>query len=280
MEGNAPPADAGSGSRSEQSVIRSLAELRAIELQRQTDEQAAAEAAVQARRREREAAAQAARDAEAARLAAERDAQVAAEQARAAAEREARLQIESIEAAERARRLIALEEQRMAAELAVRREAALRQRPRGLLALSAVALAAAAGLGWLALDQARTATAARDARTRALAAVDRAELATGQARQELEQTARALAQLRAQFDAIVHAAPSPHAAPPPHAAPSPSPPPPRTAVPHTAPAGTPHGRPTAPPPPRLPVTISNDCLNNSVCDEPPPTAAPSGARRM
>src|SRR5215470_13022166 len=101
MEMDAAPADAAaSDRRSEESLIRSLAELRAIELQRQTDEQAAAEAAVQARRREREAAAQAARDAEAARLAAEHEAHAAAERAHAAAEREARLQIEALEAAE------------------------------------------------------------------------------------------------------------------------------------------------------------------------------------
>jgi len=253
----------------------SLAELRAIELQRQTDEQAAAEAAVQARRREREAAAQAARDAETARLAAERDAQVAAERAHAAAERDARLQIEALEAAERARRLIALEEQRMAAELAVQREAALRRRPRGLLALSAVALAAAAGLGWLALDQARAATAARDARDRALAAVDRAECATGEARQALEQTARELTQLRVQFDAIVSAPRPPRAAAP--GAPGPAP---HAADPHTAPAGTPHGRPSTPPPPRQRVRIREDCLANAVCDDPPPAAAPAAARRM
>jgi hypothetical protein len=274
MEVNAAPADAaGSGSRSEESVIRSLAELRAIELQRQTDEQAAAEAAVQARRREREVAAQAARDAETARLAAERAAQVAAERAHAAAEREARLQIEALEAAERARRLVALEEQRMAAELALQREAALRRRPRGLLALSAVALAAAVGLGWLALDQARAATAARDARDRALAAVERAECATDEARQTLEQTARELAQLRVQFDAIVRAPRPPRAAP---GAPGPAP----RADPHPAPAGTPHGRPATPPPPRQPVKIRDDCLVNAVCDEPPPGAAPSAARRM
>jgi hypothetical protein len=200
---------AGGGSRSEESVVRSLAELRSIELQRQTEEQAAAEAAVQARRREREAAAQAARDAEIARLAAERAAQVAAERARAAAEREARLQIEVIEAAERARRLVALEEQRVAAELAVQREAALRQRPHGLLALTAIALAAAAGLGWIALDRARATAAARDARDRALASVDRAERATGEARQAREQTAHELAELRVQFDAIRRAAAAP-----------------------------------------------------------------------
>src|SRR6185436_4600043 len=107
-------------------------------------------------------------------------------------------------------------------------------RPRGLLALSAAALAAAATLGWLALDQVRAATAARDARDRALAAVDRAERATGEARQALEQTAYELAQLRARFDAIVHTAPPLHAAQRPAAA-----------DPHTAPAGT--RSPPAPP---------------------------------
>jgi hypothetical protein len=264
--------DARSGGRSEESVVRSLAELRAIELQRQTEEQAAAEAAVQARRREREAAAQAARDAETARLAAERAAQVAAERARDAAERDARLQVEAVEAAERARRLIALEEQRMAAELAVRREAALRQRPRGLVALSAVALAAAAGLGWLALDRAHAADDARDARDRALAAVDRAEHATGQARQALAQTARELTELRVQLDAMRRAA----AAPAPAAGPAPRP------DRHAAPPGTPHGRPAEPSPPRRPLTIDTDCLVNPLCDAPPPpgpTAAPTAAPR-
>ncbi|HEX3763344.1 MAG TPA: hypothetical protein VHW23_31835 [Kofleriaceae bacterium] len=257
----------GAAGRSEESLARSLAELRAIELQRQTEEQAAVEAAVQARRREREAAAQAARDAEAARLAAERAAERAAEQARADAEREARLQIEAIEAAERARRLIALEEHRIAAELAVQREAALRQRPRGLLALSMVALAAAAGLGWLAFDRAQAAATAVAARDHALAAIDRAERATGEARQSLAHTARELAALRAEFDAVRRAAPP---APAPHAA-----------DPHPAPARTPHGRPPAAPPTPQPVHLTEDCLRSPLCHAPAGmTRAPTASRRM
>src|SRR5262249_55422790 len=151
-----------------ESVTRSLAELRAIELQRQADERAAIEAAVQAERHRRQAAEQAARDAEAARIAAERAAQIAAETARAEAERQARLQLEAAEAPERAGQLIALEERRLAEERALRREVALRQRPRWMVAITALAFATTAGLSWLAIDRHQDAAASRRARDLAL----------------------------------------------------------------------------------------------------------------
>jgi len=246
----------GGGSRSEGSLVTSLAELRALELERQAEERAAAEATAAARHREREAAVQAARDAVAARIAAERAAELAAEQARAAAEREARLQIEKIEATERARRLVALEEHRVAEELALRREAALRQRPRWLLALLSVAFATTAWLGWFALECRREADGARDRATADRAA---AEADARPMHEALDRKAHEIAALEAQLadanrradearrDADAHAGPPPHRGPVP---------------------GGPRRPPEAEHPPRpVPVQISDDCLVNPLCNE-------------
>ncbi|HEY0482171.1 MAG TPA: hypothetical protein VGD37_31845 [Kofleriaceae bacterium] len=260
--------------RTEESLVRSLAELRALELERQAEERAAIEAAAAARHRDREAAEQAVRDADAARVAAELAAQVAAQTARATAEREARLQIEAIEATERARRLVALEEHRNAEELAIRREAALRQRPGWLLALAAGAMAAAAVLAWLALDRHREASAAAEARDRALAGLAQVQGIADAAHQALDERDREIAALRRRIDEAgrrLAAAGAEHgdgragnAAPPPHPGPA-----------------RPHPRDAVPRPPNRPLVISNDCLANALCDDaakPSPLADP-GARR-
>jgi hypothetical protein len=254
---DAAEGEVGKSGRSEESLIRSLAELRAIEIQRQQEEVAAAEAVVQARRRAREtalqAAAQAARDAVAARIAVEREAELAAHSARTAAEREARLQIEAIEATERARRMVALEEHRVAAELAVAREVALRRRPRGLIALATLAIAAAAVLGWIAREARLDADAAGTARARAVTELAVVARAGDDARDALARSERELIELRARIDAVTRAAP---VAPPPR----PAPPRPggRPATPR------PDHRPVVPPP----ITISDDCLHNALCETP------------
>jgi hypothetical protein len=188
----------------EVSVLRSLAELRAIEVERQADEKAALEAEAVARRRAREAAEQAVRDAETARIAAERDAQIAVDTARAAAEREARLQIEAAEAAERARHLIALEERRLADEMALRREVALRQRPRWMLALTALAIVLSIGLGWFALDRYHQATLAREALHRAVAEQARAHAVLRDAQGALDRLTHDLVDLQARIDEANH----------------------------------------------------------------------------
>jgi hypothetical protein len=244
------PVTSETGNRSEGSLVTSLAELRALELERQAEERAASEAAVAARRREREAAEQAAQDAEAARIAAER----AAEQASAAAKREARLQIEKLEATERARRLVALEEHRVAEELALQREAALRQRPRWLLTLTALAVAASAWLGWFAIDCRRDATAAADDRDRALTS-------QAEASATIERKDHELAALRTQLEDANHRADEARRDADAHAS-QPSPRGPALGAPRR-----PH---VGPPPPAAPVHIPDNCLVNPLCD---PTAA-------
>jgi hypothetical protein len=189
--------------RTEGSLVASLIELRAIEDQRLEDERAAIETAAAARRTEREARERAARDAEAARLAAERAAQVAADQARRDAEREARLRIETAEAAERARALVALEHERSMAELAVRREVALRQRPRWMIAVTALACSAALAAGWLARDRAQSAATAAAARDRAVVDRDRADQHAREAIADRDDLARQLAALGADVQAAI-----------------------------------------------------------------------------
>jgi hypothetical protein len=172
--------------RKEESLLVSLNELRAIEHQRLADEHAAVEAAWQAKRQDRAAAERAAREAEAARIAAARDAVVAAEQARAEAEHRDRLQLEAVEAAERARHQVMLDDRRAHEELALRREVALRQRPRWMMALTGCAVAAAIGLGWFAVERQRESVAATQARAHALEAKAHAEQAMRDAQTALD----------------------------------------------------------------------------------------------
>jgi hypothetical protein len=181
--------------RKEESLLASLSELRAIEHQRLADERAAALADMQARRDRQEAAARTAREAEGARLAAERAARLAAEQAHAAAEQQARLQIEAVEVAERARHQAALDERRLHEELALRREVALRQRPRWMVAVTAIAVIAAVGLGGFAVERQRASTVARAARERAREDQARAERAVLEAQAALDQLIHDLADL-------------------------------------------------------------------------------------
>lgn len=181
----------------------SLRELRAIEHQRLADEHAAVEAALEAKRRDRESAARVAREVAEARIAAERSAQLASEAARGEAEREARLRIEAMEAAERARHLIALEARRLDEELALRREVARRQRPRWMIALTGLAVAAAVGLGWFAAMRQRESAAAERARAAAEAAQVEARKDARDAEIEMEQLARELAALDARVAATI-----------------------------------------------------------------------------
>lgn len=181
--------------RQEGSLLASLSELRAIEHQRLADERAAALADMQARRDRQDAAARTAREAEAARLAAERAARLAAEQAHAAAEQQARLQIEAVEVAERVRHQAALDEQRLHEELTLRREVALRQRPRWMIAVTTIAVIAAIGLGGFAIERHRAGAVAQEARARAQEDQVRAERAMLEAKAALDQLTLDLADL-------------------------------------------------------------------------------------
>jgi hypothetical protein len=175
--------------------VWSLRELRAIEQQRLADEHAAVESAIEAKRRDREIAAQTAREAAEARIAAERDAQLASETARAETERQVWLRIEAAEAAERARHVVALEERRLDEEIALRRETAMRQRPRWMIALTGLAVASAIGLGWFAALRQRESASAERARAEAEATTLEARRDASVAKAGLEELARELAVL-------------------------------------------------------------------------------------
>lgn len=185
-------------------MLTSLRELRAIEDQRITDEQAAREAAFQAKRAAREAAEQAKRDAEAAQRRARVDAERAAADAREAAERAARIAIETAQAAEQARAQIALDHHRLAEERALRREVARRQRPRWMLTVTALSLGAAIALGGFAAARARDASTSRAARDRAIAARQQAQDDARAARQELDALSQRLAELEAHIEQGLH----------------------------------------------------------------------------
>lgn len=146
--------------REQHSVMTSLVELRAIEEQRIADEREVIRTAELARVAAIEAEAQQRREAEDARLRFEHEARLAIEQARVDAEREARLRLEAAEAAERARHQAALEEIRLAQELELRREEIAKQRPRWMVAVTAIAVAAAVALVVFAIDRMHVSDAA------------------------------------------------------------------------------------------------------------------------
>ena len=179
--------------RIEASVMTSLHELRAIEQERISDERAAIEQVRAAELAAKAAAERERTEAEQARLRAERDERMRVEQARVDAEREARLRIEAAEAAERARHAIALEQQRLAEELALRREQVARQRPTWMLAVTGLAVCAGLALTWFAVQRAHDAEAAN-------AATDRAQRARELAMAELQQSRDELAKIQSSLD--------------------------------------------------------------------------------
>ena len=175
--------------------MTSLAELRAIEEERLATERAAVIAAAAARERDRELAEQRRVADEVARLAAARDAALALERARAQAAREARLQVEAAEAAARARHVAALEQERLAHEVELRRAEVARKRPTWMLAVTAAALVAAAALGWFALDR-------QDASEQARAGRAQAERDRATARADAERSLVALAEVQGELDGL------------------------------------------------------------------------------
>ncbi len=185
--------------RPESSIVQSLSELRDIERQRLADELAARQLAEAARLAARETEERRAREEAEARAKAEREAQLAAEHARLEAEREARRRIDAAAAAELARQQVALDHARMEREVELRREQVARTRPTWMMAVTALSLAAAGLLLWVALSSRALAEEASD-RAR-LALLDRdAARADAQAAQqglegvklELERNARAI----------------------------------------------------------------------------------------
>ena len=146
----------------EHSVLSSLGELRAIEQERIASERAEIERAKLEVVEIAKAEEAARREAEEAKLRAEREERIRVAEARAAAERDARLRAEAVEAAERARIAAQIQERRLAEEMALRREVIAKQRPRWMVAVTAIAIVGALGFGAFAYTSAqRTAEANR-----------------------------------------------------------------------------------------------------------------------
>lgn len=124
----------------ENSVLFSLRELRQIEESRVEEEDAAVRTAEESRVRAREDAERKVREAEEAKIREERDHHRSIEESRASAEREARMRVESAEAGDRQRNQAALEQQRLAQEMELRRAEVAKKRPTWMLAVTGLAL--------------------------------------------------------------------------------------------------------------------------------------------
>jgi colicin import membrane protein len=141
------------GEKRENSVLFSLRELRQIEESRVQEEDAAVRTADEQRRQAAEDAERRIREAEEAKIREERDHQRSIEEARLGAEREARMRVESTEAAERQRHQAALEQQRLAQEMELRRAEVAKKRPTWMLVVTGIALVAAVALIFFAIQK-------------------------------------------------------------------------------------------------------------------------------
>jgi hypothetical protein len=141
------------GEKRENSVLFSLRELRQIEESRVQEEENAVRSAEEARTRAQQDAERRVREAEEAKIREERDHQRSIEEARVAAEREARMRVESTEAAERQRHQAALEQQRLAQEMEIRRAEVAKKRPTWMLVVTGFALVAAVALIFFAIQK-------------------------------------------------------------------------------------------------------------------------------
>jgi hypothetical protein len=160
--------------RFEGSLMTSLAELRAIEEERIAAERAAITAEVEGRKRALIEAEQRAKDAAEAKLAAERAEEIRIAREREHAERQARMHVEAVEAAERARLAAALEQERTAQELDLRRQEVAKKRPTWMVAVTIGAVLAAGALTWFGLGRLQQAEAANEQERIALQQADAA----------------------------------------------------------------------------------------------------------
>jgi len=142
--------------------MTSLAELRAIEEERIASERAAITAELEGKKRAVLEAEQRARDAAEAKLAAERAEEIRIAREREQAERAARMHVEAAEATERARLAAALEQERTAQELDLRRQEVAKKRPTWMVAVTIGAVLAAGALTWFGYDRYQQAQAANE----------------------------------------------------------------------------------------------------------------------
>ena len=187
----------------ENSVLISLRELRQIEENRVQEEEHAVRSAEEQRRMAKEATERAQRDAEDARVRAERDAQLQIETARENAEREARMRVESAEAAERQRQQAALEQQRLQQEMELRRADIAKKRPTWMLVVTGIALVAAVGLVFFAIQRMNESEKSKENEKAAQIERDQAVKAAQEAQEKVERLALDLADLDKKLGAAV-----------------------------------------------------------------------------
>src|SRR3954469_16021543 len=171
--------------RFEGSLMTSLAELRAIEHERIASERAAVVAEAEARTRAAADAAAREQAAAEAKVAAERAEAIRIAKEREDAERAARMHVEAAEAAERARLAAALEQERTAQEMELRRAEIAQKRPRWMVAVTISAVLAAGALTWFGFDRYAQAQQAQASEQAALDAKNQAEKEKAEARDRL-----------------------------------------------------------------------------------------------
>jgi hypothetical protein len=165
--------------------MTSLAELRAIEEERVAAERAQVIAEADGRRRAIEDAAARTKAEAEAKLAAERAEQIRIAKEREDAERAARMHVEAAEAQERARLAAALEAERTAQELDLKRQEVAKQRPTWMIAVTMGAVLAAGALTWFGIDRYNQAEISRQNEEEALAAKRQAEKEAQESRDRL-----------------------------------------------------------------------------------------------
>lgn len=181
-----------SPSRPETSVLFSLRELRGLEAERREREARQLRDAEAARLAEIEARASQQRNAIAAADRAEREERLRIEQSKEAAERAARIAVEQAEAAERARFAAELEHQRFVQEIELRRAEVANKRPTWMLAVTGIAVAAAMGLVWFAVQRQHESD---ESQTQTIAAQHDKEVAVAAAKESRAQLERLDAEL-------------------------------------------------------------------------------------
>ena len=180
--------------------MTSLAELREIEQERIASERAAITAEVEGRKRALLEAEQRAKDAAEAKVIAERNEEIRIAREREQAERQARMHVEAVEAAERARLAAALDQERTAQELDLRRQEVAKKRPTWMVAVTIGAVLAAGALTWFGIGRLQQAEAANEQERIALAQADAARRDRDEAIEHMNRMDGQLAELSKRVD--------------------------------------------------------------------------------
>ena len=180
--------------------MTSLAELREIEQERIASERAAITAEVEGRKRALLEAEQRAKDAAEAKVIAERNEEIRIAREREQAERQARMHVEAVEAAERARLAAALDQERTAQELDLRRQEVAKKRPTWMVAVTISAVLAAGALTWFGIGRLQQAEAANEQERIALAQADAARHDRDEAIEHMNRMDGQLAELSKRVD--------------------------------------------------------------------------------